>query len=75
MLLLRLKHGSDYGGARNILVFDLGGGTFDCVLLKRTAFDMDKVTVENIDGDVNLGGQDWDQRLMKMALEVYRGAC
>lgn len=36
---------------------------------------MDKVTVKNIDGDVNLGGQDWDQRLMKMALEVYRGAC
>ena len=45
---------------RNILVFDLGGGTFDTTVIRLTA---DAVTVVCTDGDHNLGGADWDKRI------------
>lgn len=53
---------------RNVLVFDLGGGTFDSVLMTQCADG--GIVVKNIGGDTHLGGQDWDQRLMTVALEV-----
>jgi molecular chaperone DnaK (HSP70) len=45
---------------RTILVFDLGGGTFDTTVIRLTG---DAVTVVCTDGDHNLGGADWDKRI------------
>jgi molecular chaperone DnaK len=49
------------GHRRNILVYDLGGGTFDVTVL---AIDNDSLDVVAIGGDPRLGGKDWDDRLM-----------
>eukprot|EP01018_Ginkgo_biloba_P010641 Gb_29748 [translate_table: standard] len=47
--------------AKNILVFDLGGGTFDASILaiRKGAFE-----VKAVGGDTNLGGQDFDNRML-----------
>uniref|UniRef100_A0A7S2BPZ1 Uncharacterized protein n=1 Tax=Florenciella parvula TaxID=236787 RepID=A0A7S2BPZ1_9STRA len=49
------------GGEKNILVFDLGGGTFDVTLL---SIDNGVFEVKATAGDTHLGGEDFDQRLM-----------
>jgi molecular chaperone DnaK len=52
-----------------VLVFDLGGGTFDVTILeiRGTAFK-----ALATDGDVNLGGKDWDEKLVAIAAEGFR---
>jgi len=52
----------------NVLIYDLGGGTFDATLLCLTA---GKVRTLATDGDVQLGGHDWDQRLVDHAAESF----
>ena len=52
----------------NVLVYDLGGGTFDATLLHLSA---GKVRTLATDGDVQLGGHDWDQRLVDYAAESF----
>ena len=52
----------------NVLVYDLGGGTFDATLLHLAA---GKVQTLATDGDVQLGGHDWDQRLVDYAAECF----
>lgn len=47
--------------AINLLVYDLGGGTFDVTVMR---FERDQFTTLATDGDVRLGGYDWDQRLV-----------
>lgn len=47
--------------AQNILVYDLGGGTFDVTVMEVSG---DRYTTLATDGDVHLGGVDWDQRLV-----------
>jgi molecular chaperone DnaK len=49
------------GRPRNILVYDLGGGTFDVTIL---AVDNDSLNVIAIGGDPHLGGKDFDDRIM-----------
>ena len=49
------------GRPRNILVYDLGGGTFDVTVL---AIDNDSLNVLAVGGDPHLGGKDWDDRIM-----------
>jgi molecular chaperone DnaK len=51
-----------------VLVYDLGGGTFDATLLRLAA---GKVQTLATDGDVQLGGHDWDQRLVDYAAECF----
>ncbi|MDO5747780.1 MAG: molecular chaperone DnaK [Actinomycetaceae bacterium] len=50
----------------NILVFDLGGGTFDVSLLEIGKDDdgFSTIEVRATNGDNNLGGDDWDQRIV-----------
>jgi molecular chaperone DnaK len=48
-------------GERSILVYDLGGGTFDVTLLRLAPGEIDVLTS---DGDRELGGKDWDLRLL-----------
>ena len=50
---------------QNVLVFDLGGGTFDLCLLKITGQNLQALTT---DGIPNLGGKDWDAALASYAV-------
>ncbi|GLZ42326.1 Hsp70 family protein [Actinokineospora sp. NBRC 105648] len=55
-----------------VLVYDLGGGTFDTTVLR---VDADDVRVVATDGDSKLGGADWDERLTDYLIESFiRGA-
>merc|ERR1711904_691805 len=57
------------GGEKNVLVFDLGGGTFDVTLL---TIDNGVFEVLATNGDTHLGGEDFDQRIMKYFLKVFK---
>ena len=51
-----------------VLVYDLGGGTFDVTLLRLAPGDVRTLAT---DGDVQLGGHDWDRRLVDHAAESF----
>lgn len=53
-------------GEKNLLLFDLGGGTFDVTIIALTETSIDTVAVE---GDHQLGGADWDEALFEHLLE------
>ena len=57
------------GRPRNIMVYDLGGGTFDVTIL---AIDNDSLNVVAIGGDPHLGGKDWDDRVMNFIEEELK---
>merc|ERR1719171_319388 len=57
------------GGERNILVFDLGGGTFDVTLL---TIDNGVFEVLATNGDTHLGGEDFDQRTMQYFIKMLK---
>jgi len=52
-----------------ILVYDLGGGTFDATLIEMKAGDLRTIAT---DGDVQLGGRDWDDVLANLAAEEFK---
>jgi molecular chaperone DnaK len=52
--------GQSATGVRHILVYDLGGGTFDTTVIR---LDGDDITVVCTDGDDRLGGADWDKAI------------
>lgn len=56
-------------GERNILVFDLGGGTFDVSML---TIDNGVFEVLATNGDTHLGGEDFDQRVMEHFIKVFK---
>lgn len=56
-------------GEKNVLVFDLGGGTFDVSLL---AIDGEIFEVQATSGDTHLGGDDFDQRLIQHFLKLIK---
>jgi molecular chaperone DnaK (HSP70) len=56
------------GVDKSVLVYDLGGGTFDTTVIRVSASD---ITVVCTDGDTNLGGADWDARLRDHLLERF----
>lgn len=56
-------------GEKNILVFDLGGGTFDVTLL---TIDNGVFEVLSTNGDTHLGGEDFDQRVMDHFMKLYK---
>jgi len=53
---------------KNILVFDLGGGTFDVSLL---TIDKEVFEVLATSGDTHLGGQDFDQRVIQHFIKLW----
>ena len=57
------------GKEENVLVFDLGGGTFDVTLL---TIDSGVFEVRATSGDTHLGGEDFDQRLMAHCVESFK---
>ncbi|HWR47653.1 MAG TPA: Hsp70 family protein [Pseudonocardiaceae bacterium] len=56
------------GTDKTVLVYDLGGGTFDTTVIRVGASE---ITVVCTDGDTNLGGADWDARLRDHLLERF----
>jgi molecular chaperone DnaK (HSP70) len=54
------------GGDRTILVYDLGGGTFDTTVIRLCGNDIQVVCT---DGDHHLGGADWDARIVDHLIE------
>merc|ERR1712196_116284 len=56
-------------GETNILVFELGGGTFDVSIL---TIDSGIFEVVSTSGDTHLGGEDFDQRVMDYLMKVFK---
>ncbi|CAB4657657.1 unannotated protein [freshwater metagenome] len=54
-----------------ILVFDLGGGTFDVSVLE---IGDGVFEVKSTHGDTHLGGDDWDQRIIDWLVQQFKGA-
>jgi molecular chaperone DnaK len=66
-----LAYGLDKGEKeQTILVFDLGGGTFDVSLLE---IGDGVVEVKSTSGDTHLGGDDWDQRVVEHLIKTFNG--
>jgi molecular chaperone DnaK len=67
-----LAYGLDKGEHdQTILVFDLGGGTFDVSLLE---IGEGVVEVKATSGDNHLGGDDWDQRIVDHLVKAFQNA-
>ncbi|SOD71542.1 molecular chaperone DnaK [Jatrophihabitans sp. GAS493] len=67
-----LAYGLDKGEKeQTILVFDLGGGTFDVSLLE---IGDGVIEVKATSGDNHLGGDDWDQRVIDWLVEKFKAA-
>jgi len=64
-----IAYGLDEKGEKNILVYDLGGGTFDVSIL---AIDDGIFEVVATNGDTHLGGEDFDQRVMEHFLKLWK---
>ena len=67
-----LAYGLDknFKGERNVLIFDLGGGTFDVSIL--TIDEGSLFEVRSTAGDTHLGGEDFDNRLVKHFVEEFK---
>jgi molecular chaperone DnaK len=60
---------------QTILVFDLGGGTFDVSVLEiGYADDTAVFEVKSTSGNTHLGGDDWDQRVIDWLVKEFKGA-
>ncbi|MBN9620732.1 MAG: Hsp70 family protein, partial [Actinobacteria bacterium] len=67
-----LAYGLDKGDKeQTILVFDLGGGTFDVSLLE---IGDGVIEVKATSGDNHLGGDDWDQRVIDWLVDKFKAA-
>jgi molecular chaperone DnaK len=67
-----LAYGLDKGEKeQTILVFDLGGGTFDVSLLE---IGDGVIEVKATNGDNHLGGDDWDQKIMNWLVDKFKAA-
>lgn len=64
-----LAYGLDKGDDQTILVFDLGGGTFDVSLLE---IGEGVVEVKATSGDNHLGGDDWDARVVDWMIKKFK---
>jgi molecular chaperone DnaK len=64
-----LAYGVDKRDAHTVVVFDLGGGTFDVSVLE---VGDGLVEVQSTNGDTHLGGDDWDERIVKWVVETFK---
>ena len=56
-------------GRRNVLIFDVGGGTADVSLL---TIEEGVFEVKAVSGDTHLGGEDFDDRMVKHFVEIFK---
>ncbi len=66
-----LAYGLDKENDQTVLVFDLGGGTFDVSLLE---MGEGVIEVKATNGDTRLGGDDWDQRVVDHLVQQFKNA-
>ncbi len=66
-----LAYGIESGADGTVLVFDLGGGTFDVTVMRVTGGTFDILAT---DGDRNLGGFDWDNKLIEHVNQQFTAA-
>ena len=64
-----LAYGLDKKESETILVFDLGGGTFDVSVLE---VGEGVIEVKATNGDTHLGGDDWDERIVQWMVEEFK---
>ncbi|MDY0152130.1 MAG: Hsp70 family protein [Candidatus Cloacimonas sp.] len=64
-----LAYGIDQSIEQTILVYDLGGGTFDVTIMRITGEEIEVIATG---GDKNLGGYDWDNRIMVYLNEQFQ---
>ena len=64
-----LAYSLDKESDETILVFDLGGGTFDVSLLD---IGEGVIEVQSTSGDMHLGGDDWDQKIVEWLLTTFK---
>jgi len=64
-----IAYGLDKKGEKSVLVFDLGGGTFDVSLLM---IENGVFEVVATNGDTHLGGEDFDQRVIAHFVKLYK---
>jgi molecular chaperone DnaK len=64
-----LAYGLDRKKNETILVFDLGGGTFDVSILE---VGEGVIEVKATNGDTHLGGDDWDQKITNWAADEFK---
>jgi molecular chaperone DnaK len=64
-----LAYGLDKKKDETILVFDLGGGTFDVSVLE---VGDGVIEVKSTNGDTHLGGDDWDQEIVNWAADEFK---
>lgn len=64
-----LAYGFNKKKNEQIVVYDFGGGTFDLSVLEVT---QDTIEVKSVGGDTHLGGDDFDQRIIKWIVEDYK---
>ena len=64
-----VAYGLDKKADETILVFDLGGGTFDVSVLE---VGDGVIEVKSTNGDTQLGGDDWDERIVDWLIDEFR---
>ncbi len=64
-----VAYGLDKKNDETILVFDLGGGTFDVSVLE---VGDGVIEVKSTNGDTHLGGDDWDERIVRWLIEEFK---
>jgi len=64
-----VAYGLDKKNDETILVFDLGGGTFDVSVLE---VGDGVIEVKSTNGDTLLGGDDWDERIVRWMIEEFK---
>ena len=68
-----LAYGFDKKKAQKIAVYDLGGGTFDISIIEISSEDGgNAVEVKSTNGDTHLGGDDFDQIIMKWIFDEFK---
>ena len=65
-----IAYGIDQSNEQIIMVYDLGGGTFDVTIMKVSGGNIDVIATG---GDKNLGGFNWDNRIMDYLEDKLKG--
>ena len=59
----------NFDSMKNVLIFDLGGGTFDVSVL---AMDNNVIEVKATSGHTHLGGEDFDNKLVELCIDEFK---
>lgn len=69
-LLAAMAYIKDFDKPQTVIVYDLGGFTFDVTIIK---FDGNSATIVDCGGDHMLGGNDWDNKILLYAVDILAG--